>query len=197
MSCQVGDPMPEGKDRQRPVEEMVDALRGHTRLLREYAQKLSEGDTTYGGEIAGKLRLLVTRSRANTPLLLLLMRETGLELKLTMGGPPIPLEPGGPILAGQQIPLAEYIALPAIGVRVPSGTFEILSKEKLIRAWAEQTGASHEDWAMDETLSSILSMGVFIGGLPGAFAELSITARAVLGIAEQFLEEYHSRLGSP
>lgn len=187
--------MTQQEDRVRSIEEMVEALRKHTRLLREYCRKaFAESDTAYGGEVAGKLRLLATRSRANTPLLIRLFKETAIEPKITMDGPPIPLEPGGPILAGQKLSLEEFMNLPAMGVRVPSGSFITLNKEQFVRAWAEQTGAPHEDWTMGEALSTILSMKIYIFGLQGAYAELNGTASTVLTVAEQFLGEYENQI---
>jgi hypothetical protein len=176
---------------------MVAALHRHIKLLREYAQKAFVGnDMDYGGEIVGKLRLLATKSRANTPLLIRLMRDTGIETLVTLGGPPIPLEPGGPILAGQQITLAEYMELPAIGIRVSSGAFVILTKEQFVRAWAEQTGAPHEDWTMDEPLSTILSDGIYIGGLHESLAELQTTVDTVIDVAERFFQQYEVKFNA-
>ncbi len=57
------------------------------------------------------------------------------------------------------------------------------------RAWAEQTGASHEDWQMDEPLSAILGTRIYIGGMHGALAELQTTTDAVLNVASKFLEQ--------
>ena len=69
----------------------------------------------------------------------------------------------------------------------------MLNKIQFIRAWAEQTGSSHEDWAMDETLSTILSSQIYLGGLHGAIAELKTTVYTVLHVAYKFIERYKSK----
>jgi hypothetical protein len=47
--------------RQRPISEMVAALRRHVRLLEDYGHKLYvDGRLDYAGEVAGKIRLLTT-----------------------------------------------------------------------------------------------------------------------------------------
>ena len=177
-----------GKRPPRELQEMVVSVKRHLRLLREYAQKaFLEADGDYGGEVAGKLRLLVTRFGSHRPLLLDLMQETGIQPKVTLGGPPVIREPGEPG-PGDEITLAEYLELGAIGTRVPNGDFVMLKKTQFIRAWAEQTGSSHEDWEMDPALRAILSFPVYIGSLHGALAELRVTTETVLHIADRFLQ---------
>ncbi len=167
---------------------MVSALRRHVRLLETYAHKVYvENDDDYAGEIAGKLRLLVTSFGSNEPLLLQLMRETGIEPPIVLGGPPQCRQPGKPG-PGDTITLEQYMNLDAIGIRVPSGAFVETTKSQFIRAWAQQTGSSHEDWAMDESVAAILSSPICIGGVPGALAELKTTVDAVLNVAHKFLE---------
>lgn len=172
----------------RPLDEMVNALKRHVRLLEDYIRKVySGGNGDYAGEIAGKLRLLVTKFGSNTPLLINLMKESGIEPLITIGGPPIRREPGKPA-AGDKVSLSEYLQLDAVGIRVPSGEFVMLNKTQFIRAWAEQTGSSHEDWKMDAALSSILASSTYIGGVHGAAAELKATADTVLHVAHKFLQ---------
>ncbi len=169
---------------------MVDALERHVRVLRDYAARaFGEGNLDYGGEVAGKLRLLVSRFRSNCPLLLDLMAHTGIAPMITLGGPPVERPPGEP-RAGETISLERYLDLNAIGIRIPSGEFVMLNKTQLVRAWAEQTGSSHEDWSLDPALATILGAGVLIGGLHGALAELATTTDAVTSVAERFLSQY-------
>lgn len=177
----------------RSTEELVKALERHVRLLRDYATRaFRNGDFGYGGEIAGKLRLLVTKFGSNRPLLLDLMAQTGIAPSITLGGPPIHRAPGEPG-PGDTISLARYLELTAMGVRIQSGQFVVLNKIQFIRAWAEQSGSSHEDWSHDPVLVEILTPQIFIGGLHGALAELATTTNAVLGVAERFLSEWQGR----
>ena len=175
--------------RNREIEEMISALKKHLRVLEDYRRDVfTDGNVDYAGEIAGKLRLLATKFGSNKPLLIKLMRETGIEPKVTLGGPPIKQEPGVPT-AGDIISLSEFMKLDAIGIRVESGEFIMLNKIDFVRVWAEQTGSSHEDWSMDNTLSAILSSQVQIGGVQGALAELRSTTDTVLHIANTFIQE--------
>ncbi len=141
------------------------------------------------GEVATKLRLLATRFRSNEPLLLRLMEETGIQPKLTLDGPPIPLTPAGHC-AGDEITLEEYLHLDAIGMRVPFGDFVVLSKINFVRAIAEQAGGGHEDWEIDEILATILSSRVYIMGLQMSLAELRTTVNPVIDVANRFLTQY-------
>ncbi len=179
--------------RARGHKEMLAALERHLRLLREYSVKaFNEGNADFGGEVAGKLRLLVTRFGSNHPLLLDLMADTGVEPLITLSGPPVKPLPGEPG-PGDQITLARYLELTAVGIRVSPEKFVTLNKVKLIRGWAEQTGSSHEDWALDPALAAILSAGIFIGGLPAALAELRVITETVLHVADRFLSEYRAK----
>lgn len=175
------------------IEELVSALNRHIRLLRKYARKaFDKGYVDYGGEVAGKLRLLATRFGSNQPLLLDLMERTGISPLVTLGGPPnmpLPGQPG----PGDSISLEQYMNLNAMGIRVPNGEFVILTKTQFVRGWAEQTGSSHEDWSLDPALAAVLNSPIYIGGLHGAFAELRESFQTVLHIASQFLTQFHAR----
>ena len=73
----------------REIEELVEALRQHTDLLADYGQRaFGGGDERYLGEVAGKLRLLVYDRGRNRPLLLDLMQAFGLDVQVTLNGPP-------------------------------------------------------------------------------------------------------------
>jgi hypothetical protein len=132
----------------REIPELVRTLERHVRLLQEYAQiAFGEGNTDYGGEIAGKLRLLVTtnKHKTNRPLLITLMEETGIKPICKLGGPPIERPPGEP-KAGDVLSLSRYLELEAIGITIPGGKYVPLKKWEFIRAWAEHMGSAHEDW---------------------------------------------------
>ena len=177
----------------RELDEMIGALEKHIRLLKDYASRAFDaGELDYGGEIAGKLRLLVTRFGSNRPLLLDLMAKTNIRPMVKLGGPPLQPLPGEPG-PGDIITLDQYLALDAIGMKIPSGEFVTLSKTQLIRGWAEQAGSSHEDWKLDPVLKAIFEFGVRFDGMPGAYQELRITTKAVLRVADHFISEYRLR----
>ena len=147
----------------RSTDELVDALERHIRILRDYAAKaFRDGNFDYGGEVAGKLRLLVTKCGSNRPLLLDLMAETGIAPTITLGGPLVQPPVGEPG-SGDTISLERYLALGATGIRIPSGDFVMLNKTQFIRAWAEQSGSSHEDWSLEPTLAAVLSTQIYMG----------------------------------
>ncbi len=166
--------------------EMVQQLRRHMRLLQSYYEKaFLEGDADYFGELAGKLRLLTARFRSNEPLLLRLIEETGADVLVTLGGPPVERPPGQ--RPGDKISLHDFLQLEAVGVQVPSRGFVMLTKAQMIKAWAEQTGSSHEDWSMEEPLHTVLATPIYIGGLLPAAAELRVTTEAVIHVGKRFL----------
>src|SRR5206468_13095319 len=94
-------------------------------------------------------KLLVYERGRNKPLLLSLMDEFSLEIPITLGGPPITPEPGKPG-PGDQVTLREYLGLIAYGISTPSSGFVTLTKKELIGIWAQENGAAHEDWSLDE-----------------------------------------------
>ena len=115
----------------RDKAEMLDALRMHVRLLRDYSHRaFMDSNYDYLGEVAGKLRLLVYESRSNTPLLLKLMDEFGVEVPITMRGPPY--------MSGKQLSLREYLSDLAAAVRVESGELVEFSKMELIGNWVRK-----------------------------------------------------------
>ncbi len=149
-------------------------------MLEDYHHKAClENQTKYLGEIAGKLRLLVYQSRMNRPLLLDLMAETGIEVSFTIDSP-----------HGQyNSDLHSYLSELACAIRLPSGNLAELSKYDLIALWSQQSGSAHEDWTLDERLSTIFAQGLFVNGHPVQGAALCGICRTVLHVARQFLSQ--------
>ncbi len=171
----------------RDVPDLLESLRRHFRLLRDFAARSFQGrDYDYLGEVATKLRLLVYEGGTNKPLLLALMDEFDLDVPIKLGGPPIKPLPGQPG-QGDEISLREYLSLTAYGIRTRSQDFVQLTKKQLIRIWATQYGAAHEDWEFDEAFAAARESGIFIGGDPALVAELRVTTEAVLHVADKFL----------
>ncbi len=171
----------------REIPDLVDSLRRHVKLLREFSVRAFQGgDSDYLGEVAAKLRLLVHEKGHNKPLLLALMDEFEMDIPITLGGPPIKLSPGQPS-PGDQVSVRQYLNLTAYGVRVPSRGFVEITKKDLIAIWAQQHGAAHEDWDLQEEFAIVRNSGLFIGGLPALAAELRVTTETVLHVADKFL----------
>lgn len=131
---------------------MVDALVKHTRLLQDYSDRaFGQHDRHYLGEVAAKLRLLVVETRQNAPLLLRVMKEHGLDFGVRVGEPM------------KEIPIEQFLDSWAGSVRLEDGNFAVFSHRDLIRSWAEQIGAAHEDWAMEEGLLRAISLPAYVG----------------------------------
>ena len=62
-----------------------------------------------------------------------------------------------------------------------------MTKKELIGVWAQQHGAAHEDWELDEEFIRARDSGLSIGELPALAPELKVTTEAVLSVANQFL----------
>lgn len=135
------------------------------------------GHAQYLGEIAGKLRVLVHRSRSNRPLLLDLMAECKIEVPITID------KPGKPLV----MDLPTYLSGLACAIRLPSGELAELSKSDLIALWSQQCGAAHEDWALDSSLAAVFSLGLLVGGQPAHGRALCGICRTVLHVATEFL----------
>lgn len=172
----------------RPIQELVRSLQNHARLLEEHATKAFEdNDGAYLGEVAGKLRLLVCKSASNTPLLLAIMAKLGIDdIQIALGGPPIRRHGTEPI-PGDRVSLHVYLKMLAYGIRTPSHGFVRVSKHDLITMWAQELGASHEGWELDERLLTARDCGMFLGGRPALVLELKVTTETILHVANQLL----------
>jgi hypothetical protein len=122
---------------QRPLSELVHALRGHIRLLSDYnirARPSRVTDQAYLGEVAAKLRLLTSRRGRNKPLLLRLMEVFGVDT----------------------VELREHLDSPAYGASTSRGSVGRTNAD-VIEAWAAQHGAAHEDWDVSEEFSGMFA----------------------------------------
>jgi len=165
----------------RSLHELADRLADHTRLLVEYIDKVKNGDRRYLGEVAGKLRLLVSRQGMNKPLLFLLAEATGDDLTFQVGGPP-----GfdwGYAVGGQRAPLAAYLESMAF---IVGG--HTLTNAEVIRLWAQQHGSAHEDWQVDRRLLALTGSPLFVGGVPPADQILISIASTVATVSTNYLD---------
>ena len=125
---------------------MVERLEIQLSLLNDYTRNaFIDGKHHYCSEVATKLRLLLVRSKSNDPLLLNIADKFKVELVVTLAPPPVKRldDPTGPIS------LDRYFDLTAYMYRGSDGIVQV-SKRQIIRAWCEQYGGAHEDWAVDD-----------------------------------------------
>jgi hypothetical protein len=167
---------------ERSLHELADRLGNHTQLLVEYIDNAKNGDRRYLGEVAGKLRLLVSgRQAKNKPLLFLLAEATGDDLTFQVGGPP-----GfdwGYGVGGQRAPLAAYLESMAF---IVAG--HTLTKAEVIRLWAQQHGSAHEDWQVDRRLLALTGNPLFVGGVHTADRTLISIASTVATVSTNYLD---------
>lgn len=164
----------------RTDEDLLISLRKHISLLQDYHNyAFSDNDSRYYGEVAGKLRLLIYRSRTCKPLLLDLMDKYNIKVRLNLIGP-----------GNRHADIQEYFH-EVCGV-FQSPTSKKLVKIKpidIIRIWAEQIGASHEDKEVDKNFFELLSHQFFINNRQIAVDELRRSSSFVLTTAKFFFED--------
>lgn len=157
-------------------------MRSHLSLLREYSVRaFDKGDASFLGEVAGKLRVLVYQSRSNKPLLLDLMDHYRIEIEIPISDP----------TGDFKVTPNEYLDLLAFAIRTPTQGLVQVTNRELIGLWAQQHGASHEDWEINEELASVFTISgqLSIGGFPAAVASLRAISNAVLWVCDQFLQQ--------
>jgi hypothetical protein len=166
---------------------MVDQLDNQLSLLEDYTHRaFGEGRKEFLPEVATKLRVLVVRSRKNVPLLFEVARRLDVEPKVILEGPPIKPEPGEPS-PGDEIALDDFFNLQAVTVRTSAGLVT-MTKRELIRAWCEQLGGAHEDWAVDEALVNAIHAPISVGGMQPTAMELRNLARTTLRYGRHLVE---------
>ncbi|MCF8144488.1 MAG: hypothetical protein K9N21_11275 [Deltaproteobacteria bacterium] len=166
----------------RSISNLIKSLKNHVDLLKEYHERAClYNDVRFLGEIAGKLRILVCETRTNKPLLMKLMDDLECKIPIRIDQPK-PL--GGPIV----LSLREYLNRLACSVRTESGRWVELSKTNLIALWAQQYGASHEDWEVNEELVAALDPSFRVGNLPAAAHGICIICKTVIVVASEFIK---------
>ena len=160
--------------------DMLIALARHVRLLESYTELAMTNDD-YLGEIAGKVRLLVVKTKQNKPLLLTVAEAFG--APVPQGQAATPETPA--------MTWPEVLQLPALHVEYGGGRPSMtMSFQDLIRAWAEQTGAPHEDWSMDEGLHVMFSPHPQISGAQLSRQTMIAIGRSVVRSAKTFMEGF-------
>ena len=171
----------------RELAEMIDQLERQLSLLEEYATKaFSETRSEYLPEVASKLRILLVRSKQNSPLLFEVADRLGLVPRVRIDGPPVEPLPGEPG-PGDEITLDAFFDLRAVAISTSTGLV-MMTKRQLIRAWCEQLGGVHEDWAVEEALVNAVRLPVFIGGMQPSAMELGNCARTTLTYGKRVVQ---------
>jgi len=175
---------------QRQFNEMVASLESQLKLIADYSYKaFDQQQSEYLPEIATKLRVLLIRSGSNKPLLFEVAARLNLVLNITLDkdAPPVEPIPGEPI-PGETITLDRYFDLNSVMVGTSNGLVAI-SKRNLIRAWSEQLGGAHVDWALDESLKNALEAPFLIDNMPLLAQELKSSAKIALDCGTLLLEK--------
>ena len=169
---------------QRDDEAMVERLEVQLALLEDYADNaFVQGKHHYYSEVATKLRLLLVRSRNNVPLLIELAGRFDVPLIVTLALHPVkrPDDPTG------QITLDQFFDMTAYMYKGETGVIKV-SKRQIIRAWCEQYGGAHEDWAVDDWVRLALRPHMLIfNGLHPVQIELQNSTKAVLQYGQHLL----------
>jgi hypothetical protein len=166
--------------------EMLGRLESQLNLLEEHSiQAFSNGNSTYCGEVATKLRLLVVRAGQNVPLLFEVAKQFGVEITIDVPEGPVKREndPTG------VMPFERFFDKIGYMYRGENGP-EYVTSSQFIRVLAEQDGGAHADWKEEAWLGPMLSFHqLVINGLPVAQNELrglsDITIRFGRGLVDK------------
>lgn len=115
---------------------------------------------------------MIVETRQNTPLLLAVAREFTVDLKPS---------------ASAALTYTDFLDSMAFVYNLNSPDFVTVSYRDLIRSWAEQQGAPHEDWDVDESLATLFSAKGKIDGRSPSANNLIFLARMVVRDAEAIL----------
>jgi hypothetical protein len=153
-------------------------------LLQDFHRRaFEENDATYYGEVAGKLRLLVYRSKTCHPLLRDLMDKLGIHVRMNLIGP-----------GHRSADIDEYFgSICGMFHSQRTGKKIELTPMDVVSSWAHQIGASHEDPAIDEDFAEFLSHDFFVRNRQIAVDELRRASKFVLAVAKFFFHYYEKR----
>ncbi len=167
----------------KSFEHQVHSLKAQLRILRGALQHTETDDIYYYKVIAGVLRVLVWEGRNNTPLLIDIARQMGLNMSLTLNElrnvngeiDEIPVE----------YTLEEYLEKPVCSVQG-----EAISRIRLIRMVAEQDGLAHEDKIRDEIWPHV---EIMYRDTPYFIHELKLISKDILDLGIKVVNYYEER----
>lgn len=163
----------------REKAELIDALKKHLRLLKEYYERaFVKGDADFYGEIACKIRLLAIKGRSNKPLLIKLQNITGQNMKIAIN------KPSGSV----QMTLSEYMNSFGCVIRNSDDQLMEFAKKDVIAIYAEQIGGCHEDWAIKDELFQMINSNIYINENPVVISLIGAVCRTILYTGEEFLK---------
>src|SRR5690606_33517341 len=99
---------------------------------------------------------------------------------------------GGP--RPKEVKFDKYMQLPPGGCRLEPGEWAELTKEDIVRMWAQQSGAAHEDWSHEEAFVKFRADFIRFLGLPPAEIELRNIARLVLKVGRKVVDHCTAEL---
>jgi hypothetical protein len=122
--------------------------------------------------------LLVLGTGTQRPLLLHLLDEFEMDIEVSVR------PPFGP----STLCLDDYLDSLAFAGQTSAG-YVRLSHSDVIAAGAQQAGAAHEDWELEEPFARSAFSGIAVGGRPAAVVTLHYITKTVLSAADNFLAE--------
>lgn len=179
---------------QRDLDEMVDRLKAQLRILQSHCQRaFIEKNQDFVGEVATKLRLLLRRKGANTPLLFAVAEKFSFPLMVTVPPRPIKREqtPSGTFSFEEHLEHCGYI------YRSDAGNIEYVSLMKLILVYCEKMGGAHEDWQFGEWGRLAASSEFTINDLTPHAHQIKYCADVTLDLGKKLLLTIEALKNSP
>jgi hypothetical protein len=159
----------------RTKKELIVELNEQLNLLEEAIQKVKSGDFKYVRNLASILRILVIKTKTNTPLLFYLSDIYSIELNVVIDSP----------FGVKKQTLKDHLKK----LYFASGTEGIrMNNEDFIKIASQQDGGVHVDHQIDFGYS-FSNSGVLLGGLPPKVYKLRILASHVLNAGRDLLSK--------
>jgi hypothetical protein len=111
------------------------------------------------------------------------MEKLGVAIRLKLNGPPTIDNPQ------PSADIDEYFSTVCLAFRPnpKDGLIEV-TKMQIVRHWAQEIGASHEDPEVDEEFAKFLALPLFAYDQQASIRELQAASEFVLAVAEEFFK---------